>query len=317
MSRLKTSFGTCETCNIRSFLTSDWEEYNHLVMEQVGYASAPQSLNAVFAALADPTRRAILSRLVKGDAAVNELAEPFEMSQPAVSKHLKVLERAGLIERAIDKQRRPARLKPQPLAEAVDWLEDFRKHWSTQFDQLDSLLDELKATEKRTISMSDLPTFVLDRVFDAPRDLVWKTFTDPNLLARWYGPNVETVIHQLDVTPGGLWLNEMRMGKGSHYERMEYLEVAAPERLVWRHSAADAGWNITANPMMPDWPKVLLTTVIFTEEDGQTRMRLTWVPEGASEAEIACFANALAGLGKGWGAGMEVLTALLKELQTG
>ncbi|WP_085892612.1 ArsR/SmtB family transcription factor [Roseovarius litorisediminis] len=118
-------------------------------MEQVGYASAPQSLNAVFAALADPTRRAILSRLVKGDAAVNELAEPFEMSQPAVSKHLKVLERAGLIERAIDKQRRPARLKPQPLAEAVDWLEDFRKHWSTQFDQLDSLLDELKATEKK------------------------------------------------------------------------------------------------------------------------------------------------------------------------
>lgn len=103
----------------------------------------------MFAALADPTRRAILTRLAAGDASVNEIAAPFEMSQPAVSKHLKVLERAGLIERAVDKQRRPARLKAEPMAAAVEWLEEFRCFWSGSFDQLDGLLEELKKTESR------------------------------------------------------------------------------------------------------------------------------------------------------------------------
>jgi DNA-binding transcriptional ArsR family regulator len=116
-------------------------------VEQNGYTSKPQNLDAVFAALADPTRRAILSRLAAGEASVNEIAAPFEMSQPAVSKHLKVLERAGLIERDIDKQRRPARLKAEPMAAAVRWLEEFRQFWSTSFDQLDGLLEELKKAE--------------------------------------------------------------------------------------------------------------------------------------------------------------------------
>ncbi len=105
-----------------------------------------QNLDAVFAALADPTRRAILSRLAAGEASVNELAAPFEISQPAVSKHLKVLERAGLIERAVDRQRRPARLNAEPMEAAVRWLEEFRAFWSSSFDQLDGLLKELKTT---------------------------------------------------------------------------------------------------------------------------------------------------------------------------
>lgn len=113
-------------------------------MEQSGYTGENQALDAVFAALADPTRRAILSRLAAGEASVKELAAPFEMSQPAVSKHLKVLERAGLVERAVDRQRRPARLKAEPMAAAVGWLEDFRRFWSGSFDQLDGLLDQLK-----------------------------------------------------------------------------------------------------------------------------------------------------------------------------
>jgi DNA-binding transcriptional ArsR family regulator len=95
-------------------------------MELVGYANRPQNLDAVFAALADPTRRAILSWLAVGEASVNDIAAPFKMSQPAVSKHLKVLERAGLIERDIDKQRRPARLKADAMAAAVSWLEEFK-----------------------------------------------------------------------------------------------------------------------------------------------------------------------------------------------
>lgn len=116
-------------------------------MEPVGYIQSAPALDAVFAALSDPTRRAILSRLARGEATVNELAEPFRMSQPAVSKHLKVLERAGLIERNVDKQRRPARLKAEPMAAAVKWLEEFHRFWGASFDQLDGLLDDLKKSE--------------------------------------------------------------------------------------------------------------------------------------------------------------------------
>lgn len=118
-------------------------------MEQVGYGQTSENLDAIFSALADPTRRAILARLAAGEASVNELAAPFEMSQPAVSKHLKVLERAGLVERDIDQQRRPARLKAEPMAAAVSWLEEFKQFWSSSFDQLDDLLDELKQVETK------------------------------------------------------------------------------------------------------------------------------------------------------------------------
>jgi DNA-binding transcriptional ArsR family regulator len=109
----------------------------------------PHRLDATFAALADPTRRAILARLAKGEASVMELAEPFAMSQPAISKHLKVLERAGLISRGQDAQRRPRRLEAKPLAEATAWLERYREFWERSFQRLDMLLDELKTGEKK------------------------------------------------------------------------------------------------------------------------------------------------------------------------
>lgn len=163
--------------------------------------------------------------------------------------------------------------------------------------------------------MGDLPTYVLEWVFNAPRDLVWKTWTDPTLLARWYGPRVETIVHRLELKPGGLWLIEMRWGGKSHYQRVEYTDVAPPERLIWLHSNADEHWNVIASPMMADWPRVLLTTVTFHEDGGQTKLRLTWVPYEASAAEIACFKNAMSGMGKGWDAGMELLTNLLAELR--
>jgi DNA-binding transcriptional ArsR family regulator len=118
-------------------------------MEQTHYGSEAGSLDAVFAALADPTRRAILSRLAAGEASVNEIAAPFAISQPAVSRHLKVLEQAGLIARGIDRQRRPARLNAEPMAAAVRWLEDFRRFWSSRFDQLDGLLEDLKKAENK------------------------------------------------------------------------------------------------------------------------------------------------------------------------
>jgi len=119
-------------------------------MQPFGYGQVtPGGLDATFAALADPTRRAILARLAAGEAAVTELAEPFSMSQPAISKHLKVLERAGLISRGRDAQRRPRRLEAGPLAEASEWLEKYRQFWEGNFQRLDALLDEMKAKEKK------------------------------------------------------------------------------------------------------------------------------------------------------------------------
>ena len=124
-----------------------------MVIKLTGYemtARSPvQRLDSTFAALADPTRRAILARLASGEASVNELAEPFAMSQPAISKHLKVLERAGLVSRRRDAQRRPCRLEARPLAEVTGWLESYRRFWEASYQRLDELLEELKAPDEK------------------------------------------------------------------------------------------------------------------------------------------------------------------------
>ncbi len=118
-------------------------------MQPQGYGQSPSdSLDFTFATLADPTRRAILARLASGEASVKELAEPFEMSQPAISKHLKVLERAGLISRGRDAQRRPARIEGKPLAEVADYVERYRRFWEEGFGRLDEYLQELKEKEQ-------------------------------------------------------------------------------------------------------------------------------------------------------------------------
>ena len=121
-------------------------------MQLQGYRRRkPERLDATFAALADPTRRAILARLATGEASVTDLAKPFAMSQPAISKHLRVLERAGLISRGREAQRRPRRLEARPLAEATEWLESYRRHWEESFQRLDGLLAEMTAdSRKRT-----------------------------------------------------------------------------------------------------------------------------------------------------------------------
>lgn len=163
--------------------------------------------------------------------------------------------------------------------------------------------------------MSELPEFVLDRVFDAPPELVWRAWTEPSLLAQWYGPNVETVIHRFELEAGGVWLNEMKMAQGSSYQKVVFKEVVAPEKLVWHHfSSVDADWNPVANPMMPDWPQLLLTTVTFTPAAGQTNVRLSQVPLEASDAEIACFAQMKDNMGGGWGQGYVLIDELLITL---
>lgn len=118
-------------------------------MQLSGYAGATSArLDATFAALADPTRRALLARLVDGEASVTELAQPFDMSQPAISKHLKVLERAGLVTRGRDAQRRPVKVDPKPLAEAASWLDTYKRTLERRFQRLDALLEELQAKPK-------------------------------------------------------------------------------------------------------------------------------------------------------------------------
>ena len=125
--------------------------YYHYVMELIGYGlGSAERLDATFTALADPTRRAILARLASGEASVLELASPFAMSQPAISKHLKVLERAGLISRSRDAQRRPCRLEAKPLGEASGWLARYRDRWEGNFARLDALLDEFQSDAKHS-----------------------------------------------------------------------------------------------------------------------------------------------------------------------
>ena len=113
--------------------------------------ASDQQLNLTFAALADPTRRAILARLTSGETTVMELAAPHDMSLPAISKHLRVLERSGLIERARNAQWRPCRLKAAPMKQAVDWLEEYRRHWEASFDRLDDYLQQLQSKEKKHV----------------------------------------------------------------------------------------------------------------------------------------------------------------------
>jgi DNA-binding transcriptional ArsR family regulator len=129
--------------------------HNQIVMKLLGYGMTPsERLDATFTALADPTRRAILARLAEGEVSVTELAAPFEMSQPAISKHLKMLERAGLVTRSKDAQRRPVKIDAMPLAEANGFLERYRRFWEGRYDRLDALLEELQPERKANFKPS-------------------------------------------------------------------------------------------------------------------------------------------------------------------
>lgn len=164
--------------------------------------------------------------------------------------------------------------------------------------------------------MSELPKYVYERRFDAPRELVWRTWSDPVLLARWYGPGVETIIHRFDLQPGGVWLNEMKWGGNSDFSKMTFQEVVTSEKLVWHHCSTDAKWNEGPSAMMPDWPRKMLATAEFIDLDGKaTNLRLTMIPIDATQAEIDCFAAGMGGMSKGWGSGFNIIEEILGELQ--
>lgn len=165
--------------------------------------------------------------------------------------------------------------------------------------------------------MSNPAEYVFEREFNAPRSLVWKAWTNPELLARWYGPNIETKIHHFDLKPGGEWRNEMVMGEKSDHSVMKFQEVAPEEKIVWHHCSADKDWNVVSNPMMPNWPKVLHTTVTFEETGGKTKVTLVQVPMDATPEENETFAKMMRGMDNGWGSGYKIIDQILDELQNG
>ena len=143
---------------------------------------------------------------------------------------------------------------------------------------------------------------------------VWQAWTDPELLARWYGPGVDTIIHKFDLKPGGEWLNEMKWGDKSDLSKAVFQEIVPHEKLTWHHSSTDSDWNIVSNPMMADWPRVLLTIVTFADDGDKTAVRLTWTPLEPSEAELTCFTNVVGNMGKGWESGFAIMDKILADM---
>ena len=163
--------------------------------------------------------------------------------------------------------------------------------------------------------MAKLPTYTLERVFDAPRHLVWKAWTAADIVSHWYGPGVETIIHELDVKPGGQWLLEMRMGENSHHQRVDYVAVDPGTSFSSIQFVTDDKWNPIANPMMPNWPQQIRLDLNLEDQGDQTRMLMTWTPHEATEEEIECFANAVGNMDGGWQAGMNLLAEQLETLK--
>ena len=121
--------------------------------------------------------------------------------------------------------------------------------------------------------------------------------------------------NEFDLRPGGCWLNEMNMQGMSDFSKMVFQDVAEPEKLVWHHSSTDSEWNIIPNPMMPNWPRTLLTTVTFEDMGDQTNVRLSQLPIDGTDAELACFAEMMASMSGGWGGGYQIMDQLLVEMK--
>ena len=206
-------------------------------------------LSITFAALADPTRRAILERLAISEASVNELAGPFDLSQPAISKHLKVLERAGLIEKGRDAQRRPRRLVAKPIEEAAAWLQGYRNPGT------------LRLTKPSDRELQ------IKRMFAAPRERVFAAFTEPELLKRWFfgKPGGTLAVCEVALKPGDSFRYVWRDPDGSEMGmRGVCLEIEAPEHIV-----ATEKWD------QPWYPGEATGTITFTEEGGVTTLTQT------------------------------------------
>ena len=164
--------------------------------------------------------------------------------------------------------------------------------------------------------MSDTPTLTISRTYAAAPDQVWRCWTDPDLVARWYGPGVETIIHEMDVRPGGLWRHSMGPKEQMGHERIEYVEVVENQKLVFHQSMANEDFDAIENPMMPTWPKTMRSEVTFEAKDGGTLMTLTWSPHNARPDQCAGFEENKAGPEMGWNKGFEIIGEILDELSS-
>ena len=247
-------------------------------------------LSAVFSALADPTRRAILAELAERDATVTELTAPLSISMPAVSRHLKVLERAALISRSRSGKWRASHLEAAPLREAADWIERYRRFWDSSLTRLDAHLAAVQAAgpgngpdgrrPQGARMNTETPQLVISRVFDAPRELVYRAFTDPDHLAAWWGPIGNSLPRdeiEFDVRPGG-------------YQRWTEVNAADPDLRVHIHvdltDVADGEllegvMHVSGRLQEGVEPFETRLRVEFHDEaDGRTRLEIRqWLPE--------------------------------------
>ena len=243
---------------------------------------ATDRLSIIFATLADPTRRAILARLSEGDATVSELAEPFSISLPAISRHLKVLAHAGLISRSRSAQWRSSSLQAEPLQEATAWMERYREFWDSNFDRLDAHLRQIQQDQAETQK-----ELVITRVFDAPRELVYKAFTDPDQIAQWFGPEGYSVPRDtvdIDLRVGGhqrftMVPDSEEFPPGGPVDAV-YDEIVEPELLVGHEEFDEAQAKLFGSPRMT-------LRIEFHDENGKTRLVLRQGPYSKEFEDMA------------------------------
>lgn len=232
-----------------------------------------ETLDRVFAALADPTRRAILERLAEGEATVTQLVAPFDLAQPTISKHLKVLEHAGLVERGRDAQFRPVRLNAAPLQAVSLWLGDYRRFWEENLDQLDSYVQSLLTLESPMSSPPDLHipadlSVTITRTFHAPARLLFLAHSRPEHIRRWFGPRGWPVTHcEMDFRVGGSFRFAMTGPDGERgpFFGGQYREIVQDQRIVY-----DNGFHLPGAEKM-------VTTITLDEQGGHTTMTMVTV----------------------------------------
>jgi uncharacterized protein YndB with AHSA1/START domain len=224
-----------------------------------------EQLDLVFAALADPTRRAIMARLARGEATVNELVAPFALSQPTISKHIKVLEGAGLVTRGRSAQFRPVRLNPAPLAGAARWFGDYRRFWDESLARLDDYARQLQ--HKESVMNASEPTaereLVVTRDFDVPARFLFEAYSRPEHLRRWFGPKgYPLTLCEVDFRVGGRFRFAMTGPDGKQNTPFggEYLEIVPDRKIVFDNSFEEPN------------PRKMIMTVTFEEAGGKTRL---------------------------------------------
>lgn len=164
-------------------------------------------------------------------------------------------------------------------------------------------------------AINTTPEFRITRTFNAPRDVVWKAWTTPELFAKWFGPKgFSSTVKTMDFRPGGILHTCLKSPDGMEmWGKFVYREITPPSRLVWEHSFSDAAGNITRHPGHATWPLTLITTVMLEDAGEKTNLTLTWVPFNATDLETRTFAEGIPGMNQGWGGTFDQLTSFLAQ----